>query len=342
MGKLNSNVEQWAARYQAREAELRSTCPHPKALYDYATSGIDEYLQGYGGDPTAGQNSLGLRIPSLATVDAGDNPLYSRYLFALCSVQVGHARRRLVGIGQYATIGWLQSYSVEDNVTHRSIECQIMTPSWRFDNGNLSYALTVHTQPPGPIGQYNADSFSFNNAPMGLLYQDATFNATDLNIYGRPDYYTSLIGYVPPNNGVPYGTSLVPALGTFYDTRFPWNYGDCLGNIDVEVEGPCTVTLWASCRQRDTERGAEVRVVSPNDTPLSSGYGGPEEAFLQNFPDAIYWRVAGRMIWEDTECANGTCGGNTDNARFYSGLRVIDGGLSPKGGSLQSRGGATQ
>ena len=337
MGALARNVDDWARRYQAAQ---RSTCPHPKRIYDYASAGIDEYTQGILSDPSGSVNGMALRVPGLSTVASAkeaelSSAVFDRYLFALCSVQIGHARRRLVGLGQYATIGYLITKDVEDQSKSRSIECQVITPSFRFDSGNLSWHLTVHSEINRPIGALNADSFSYLFAPMSLVYQAATFNAANLNVYGRPDYYTTLTSYTPPNNGFPYGSALIPALGTFYDIRFPWNYGDCLGNMDFEVEGPCTVTFWCSVCQRDTSN--EIRATSPNDDPLETGWGGPEETFLQNFPDAIYWRVGGRMIWEDAECSEGTCSGNSDSARFYGGLRVIDGGRgggAREGGSL--------
>ena len=168
---------------------------------------------------------------------------------------------------------------------------------WRFQDGSVSW----HLMKIGPTGfgiSKASDAQSLNyrfTTTSALLYGGVpTFPATDVNPRGRPDFYTTITGYTPPNAGVPYGAPLDAQLGAFTDLRFPWNSNQAWNALDIPVVGPCYIALFASVKQTNpSSRG----VLSPAPTDL--GALTPESRFLLAYPNTIYWRVGGSLILED-------------------------------------------
>jgi hypothetical protein len=104
-------------------------------------------------------------------------------------------------------------------------------------------------------------------------------------------------GYAPPGK-VP-GVPLIGQLGTFYDLRFGWRDDHAVSSLDTEIEGPCEIALYASIDQ--TDPGSRTTLVVPGSLPGGPNGLGPEDAFVANFPDAIYWRIAGSLIFEEDQ-----------------------------------------
>jgi hypothetical protein len=103
-------------------------------------------------------------------------------------------------------------------------------------------------------------------------------------------------GYAPPYAGRPPGTVLIPEFGNFHDLRFPWKDDHAWESLDIEVEGPCAIELYASVQQ-----------TNPSTRPILdlTSLGGcccglpPEEQFIQTFTNAVYTRIAGSLIFEE-------------------------------------------
>ena len=263
---------------------------------EIASVGIDELLQGIGGDASGAAVSTGLRVPPLASPN--------RYLFCLASLTIGSEERVCIrGIRQLATIGIGLAPS-GSNPSYLS-ELAITSPLWRFQDGNISWHLMrIPFRQRSKLKPSNADNFIYRNAFPGsagaLLYESATFPAGHVNPAGRPDFYVSMTAYTPPNGGQPYGTPLLPAI---HDMRDPWSLPRSSDALRLFVDGPCHVALFASVLQTSGTWFATLPG-SGSITPAML-IGQPEEAWMQmalardgdseggNKPS--YWRVAGMI-----------------------------------------------
>jgi hypothetical protein len=272
--------------------------------WEIATTGFDEYLQLIGGDPysaNGASTSVGLRVPTLATPTVLLGGLTSRYLFLLSSFSVPEGGRvRIRGYRQMVTIGYKQVEG-ESSPTTRIVEQLVTSPFWRFADGNVSWH--IHR-----IGSPNAQGVPQNpgNGPADMSSFKQYWADGPALLYGPPaparpagDIYTNLGSYAPPNAGKPYGQPVASKQGTFYDLRSPWEADRAWDSLDIPIDGPDTIAFFASVRQTNPE--ARVALAAPS-TPLNYQAGlSSEEQFLLNFPNAIYWRVAGSLIVEEGE-----------------------------------------
>lgn len=259
-----------------------------RRVLEIASSGADEFLQGLGGGPDGGASAMGLRVPFLATPDA-----HRRYLFLLASFTIGDgARARILGYRQFASLG------VVLPGTQRFVEQEIFSPVFRLPDGNISWSIRRLGSPnasgfpqtlPTPL-DLNSFKKGWADGPA-LLYQSYTIAAGNR-------IYPQLTAYTPPNLGRPWGTPLSAGhQGTFYDLRTPWRDARAWGSLDMEVEGPDTIAMFASVYQ-----STGVYVVAPGSSTYSNGLS-PEEQFLGRFvpnegPGVRYWRVGGSLIVE--------------------------------------------
>ena len=251
---------------------------------------------------------MGLRIPPGATTVVGNvpplnnrgfpgfpGPLLNRYLFMLCAFNVNKGQcARLRGWRELLTIGIKQE---TDAGAFRVVEQEVFSPFWKFQDGNVSFHL-MDMGPPGgqglPLtvrGPFDLDNFKFRWATSpALLYDTGTVVPA-----GDP-FYVDLTTYVAPNQGKPYGIPLIPGMGVMYDLRTPWRSGGLPWHaIDIPVQGPRTVALFASVRQTDPD--TRIALVPPTAPAIFYPEGlSPEEQFLLNFPEAVYWRVGGGLI----------------------------------------------
>src|ERR1700687_1101782 len=269
------------------------------------TTGIDEQLQLVGSDPYAHIENVGLRVPFGPTATVGKvaplderacpefpGPLLNRYLFMLCAFNVNYKQcARLRGWRELVTIGTKQT---SDAGSPRVVEQEVLSPFWKFADGNVSFHL-MDMGPPGgqglPLtlrGPIDLNNFKFRWASSpALLYDTGTvMPAADL-------FYVDLTTYVAPHQGKPYGAPLIPGMSVMYDLRTPWRSGGLPWHaIDIPITGPRTVALFASVRQ--TNPATRVALTLP--LPIYPEALSPEEQFLLNFPNAIYWRVGGGLI----------------------------------------------
>lgn len=264
-----------------------------KTRFEVVTSGFDESLQTVFGDPYGGTSNVGLRVPTLAT-PSGAESYVNRYLFNLASFSVGEgARGRILGWRQLVTLGY--RYSSGTGAAPYTVELPVASPIWRFPDGNISWHLQRLGPPseagialpsPGPNDQRSL-KYKWCETPA-LLYQAVTLPALN-------PQYVDLTAYTPPNSGRPWGTPLQNGQqGTFYDLRANWRDDQAWFSLDIPFEGPDIVALFASVKQ--TNPSTRPTLALPG-TVYQNGLG-PEDLFLQNYPNAIYWRVAGSLIVE--------------------------------------------
>lgn len=241
--------------------------------FEVSTSGFDPTFQAIGTDQNHGSNYVGLRIPATPPTNG------SRWLFMLAQARFGANRRaRLVGIRQLITL--IAAVPNEEEGTTYYVEKPIVTPTWHFSDANVSWSLRrVPLNPSVPNNPLNSASTSqtYSRTPA-LLYETGHTPGT----------------YQPP---AVQGSPLVPDLGTWHDLRFPWDSANAWHNsVDIEVEGPCDISLYASVKQ--SVSGTRATLIASPSAGLSEALP-PEDQFLLLFTQAVYGRVAGSLIFED-------------------------------------------
>jgi hypothetical protein len=265
-----------------------------RRVFEINSSGVDEFLQGIGGDPFGGSSYVGLRVPTLATPSLPNGG--GRYLFNLASFSIATGiRARIVGYRQLLTLGAVITAAGSES-SARFVEMEVTTPTFRLPDGNVSWHIH-RLGPPNSQGFPTGDpanltdirslkkNFSINPA---LLYQSYTIPAGNA-------FYPDLTAYMPPNGGKPWGTPLrAGEQGTFCDLRTRWRDSRAWSSLDVELDGPETVAFMASVHQSAGASEAGVLSAIPN--------GMPEEQFVSAFAEsvtgAIYWRIAGALMVE--------------------------------------------
>lgn len=263
-------------------------CAPVNSRVEITSTGVDEVYQNLGSDPYGGISAVGLRVPAVA----GTSPR-SRYLFNLCGFRVADgATARVRGFRHGWTLGFAQENLIAG--TRRVVEQWVTDPTFQVDGGSISWHLRVMglNEPvvpnpgAGPI-QPALRNFAFRASDTpALLYQAATFPA------GVPIFYTQLTAYTPPFAGQPNGRALGGELGSFYDLKTDWRTPDAWHALDIPVVGPARVVFFASVQQRDLQKSVALVVPNPTDFPLAVP---AEEQFLQKYPNANIWRVAGAL-----------------------------------------------
>ncbi len=267
-----------------------------KRHIEIASYGIDEELQGLGGDPYRGLSNLGLRVPYLPSTGPD-----SRYLFNLASFTLAEGQlARVVGFRMFWTLGVRIGAA---GGPYRFVEQPVYQPAFHLPDGNISWHMRriAHHEVPIPnqgpvVPPLRGMAYRMSNNPA-LLYEQATPAGT---------FYVNMTAYTPPNLGRPWGTSLQNNLGTFYDQKSQWYEHGAWHSLNVPVDGPCTVMFAASVLQSNAS--SRVGLTVPD--PFYAGGLSAEEQFLLNFPyvasggedtpstGAIIWRVCGALIVE--------------------------------------------
>lgn len=267
--------------------------------------GLDEGMQLQGSDPYGSRSHVGLRVPTRPTASnaaANGTPLWqNRYLFTACSFSLGERQvARILGYRQLVTIGVeLAVVSGETTEGKRVVEQLVTSPFWHFPDGGVSFHITkfgppnnqgaaLTTPPPGPVPA--GTSYKHARAP-GLLWQSITLPA------GNP-FYTELTAYKPPNAGRPLGTVLHDGhQGSFTDLRTTWTTHGAWSALDLDVEGPSTITGSISVQQ-NVANGPLTAIPGFPPSPFYPAGLSAEEQFLLNFPTAQYFRVGLSLVVE--------------------------------------------
>jgi len=266
-------------------------CEPPRKRIEIATTGSDEFSQGIGHGPQSEASNVGLRVPALATPN-GPTGYGKRYTFLLALFSVGEGRCAVVrGFRQLLTIG--QAGEAGEGGTAIA-EFPVTSPFWCFPDGNASWHLKL-------LGAPNAQGIPRAQAPaIDQQSFKRRFAETPCCLYETATVpnggsYTALSAYTPPNGGIPYGSDIQAGMGTFFDIRTQWTTHGGWYSLDIPVVGPQTVAFIATIKQTNPSGRA---VITPPD-PFYAGGLLPEDQFVLNFPNAIYWRVGGSLIVEE-------------------------------------------
>jgi hypothetical protein len=266
--------------------------------FEVSTVQVDSFLQAAapaGGDAFAGNVSTGIQIPTITQK--------TRFLCLLARAKFNIGRRvRLVGIRQYASIGATQNNGVGSAAYTSFFEKPIVSPRWRFPDGNISWhvmALEPNIPAPAFLGALPPGvTGNITNQPPGFAFVNTQTPAVLALTSGTDVFYGA------PNGGRPFGKPLTPDLGNIHDLRWPWDSANSWHySLDVPIEPPCDVCFFASVEQTDpTGRNNPTPPASPIAGAPAAGFSalGPEDQFLLTFPtSAIYWRVAGALIFAE-------------------------------------------
>jgi hypothetical protein len=265
----------------------------PKRIIEISSSGPDEFLQLIGGDPFEGSSAVGLRVPTVALPYVAGTA-NNRYLFNGCAFSIGEgAKARILGYRQLVTIGQADAGSGE-SPQPRFVEQEITSPVFRFPDGNVWMGLRytggpngqqIPPQSPPPYLPPYGTSFRFGMG-SSLLYESITLPAND-------SFYVDLLSYTPPNAGRPWGQPVQSGCD-WLSLQTPWRTHGAWHALDIDVEGPDTIAVFISVLQSNPDTRQSLAVPSP----FFPGGLSPEEQFLLNYPNAVYWRVGASLIVE--------------------------------------------
>lgn len=247
--------------------------------FEISTNTRDPSLQLVFADPQGSLTQLGLSIPS-AIPTRGARASQNRYLALLSKTKfaVGESAR-LVGMRQRVLIG--ETVGATGSATGYPVYTQVSTPDWHFSDGNVSWHLRrialeqLYTGNPNNSAEMQ---FLTSDTPS-ILFQDSPL---------------SVGGYSAPNGGYPPGNVLIPDLSDFHDIRFPWQDDHAWDSLDIEIQGPCIIALYASIMQTNPSTRATLTLPEGASVDVLL----PEEQWLQSFPQSIYTRIAGSLIFE--------------------------------------------
>lgn len=248
--------------------------------YEVSTKAFDPRFQTLGAGPDKSGEFVGVPVPSFA--GAGVD---GRYLFMLANARFGaHRRAHLVGIRTLVTILAQVSDGVSPPGTRTYfLERMIRNPTWSFQDGNVSFHLRqVSNVPNIPTNVLNrAGSAQGYAQTPALLYNTINYAGT----------------YSPP---AIQGDPLIPELGTWHDLRFPWESSQGWDSVDIQVDGPCDVALYASVKQTNPATRTTLTLPAFPNVQMEA-LEDSEDLFVFAFPQAQYGRVAGSLIFEEEE-----------------------------------------
>lgn len=263
-----------------------------RSRFEVASYGFDPDLCCLGSDPSGSIISAGLRVPTLATTSRA-----TRYLFQLATVKLGKCPVWLVGIGQMLTL--YTNTALGSGVPVAPVERFVRSdPSYHFTDATVSWHLRYLRSVPSYLRKHNVletESFAWrwSGSSPALVFEDATFNAANLDGRGHPDNYVPLTGYTPPYGGQPPGVD-VAGLGTFNSIEFPWDNPNAQAIEPVKLEGPGALVLYASVWQTNPGTRAVVQAPAAYPAPIDLGEAG----FVLDFPGAVYGRIGGLLRLE--------------------------------------------
>jgi hypothetical protein len=274
--------------------------------------GIDEALQGVGGDPFHGNASLGVRVPLLATqslVPAGQPPqtaLDLRYLLLLAQFTLGEdVEAEILGYRMWWELGVKLTLPGGPGSGFRIVRQEVKDPGFLLPDGNVSWHMTVlrgvssfdaitSDSAGPPPGARNIPGIAWRIASMsGLLYEAITLPPAD-------QFYVDLTAYTPPNKGRPFGEPIIDGFESFEGLRTEQVSHGAWNALHTKVKGPGLFGFYASVRQPLAAGQAIPVNLDPNNLAYPEGLSR-EEQFVSRFPPgasssgARIWRVGGAL-----------------------------------------------
>lgn len=245
-----------------------------------------------GSDPYQTSAYTGLVVPAAPSASIGN----ARYLFMLARATFGAGEQgsdnrgvRLVGIRQYAELvaripagsGPLDADSGPPTGSTVTFRREITQPLWHPLDGDISWHVMI-------VGRSSRrDQRNPQNAD-GVVYMDSMSPAL---------LYQSLAPYAPPNGGRPWGSPMVSSLGNIHELRYHWRDRYTQRALDVPINPPCDVALFASVRQNDPTTNPSFSDASDFTQQFSAL--SPEDQFVVAYASyAQYGSIAGALTFD--------------------------------------------
>jgi hypothetical protein len=121
----------------------------------------------------------------------------------------------------------------------------------------------------------------------GLCYMDSASPAL---------LYQAVAPYAPPNGGRPWGTPMTSSLGNLHELRYRWRDRYTQRALDIPINPPCDVALYASVRQCDPTKNPSF-----GDGATASQFAAlsPEDQFVVAYSAyAQYGTIAGSLVFD--------------------------------------------
>lgn len=259
-------------RLQNRVGGPAPRVPMRCGRYETTTVGFDQYAMLTGSDPWGTPSFTGLIVPSRPTVSP-----QTRYLFTLARHSFNSPENAWVrGVRLYTSL-----FGFSGSVG--PFELEITSPLWRFafGGGNVTFHLMT-------MGRGWRDTRNPANGPS-LRFERSK---------GPALLYQSLVPYVPPNAGRPWGKPLPNTdWGTVYDLRNKFRTDRAEQSLFIPVPSPCDIVLFASVWQHDP--GSSDSQNRPRFSTSQMTAASPEDRFWASFDNVQFGRVAGSLIVEE-------------------------------------------
>lgn len=247
------------------------------------TSSPDPTNQFVGSGPTLGDlGNTGIVIPDIPTPTQ-----LNRYLIRLCGIRLLPDCKAIIrGIRQYVTIGAEVPLSEDPIPKVFVFEKQIITPTWKFTDGNIAWFITKN----GPQQTDGSNPLPSSLAQPPLGFSPNVFDITPGILYNQ--LFTSPLNpYIPPFNGSPPGVIVNNQFSVWRDIRFAWQRFNTVDTLNFEINGPGDLCLWASVYQTNPL----TRTNPPSSPP--NPWLSPEDQFWSAYPSlARYYRIAGELL----------------------------------------------
>ena len=182
------------------------------------------------------------------------------------------------------------------------VEKPIVTPRWRFPDGNISWhVMALQPNVPAPAflsGLPAGVSGTIGNQTPGFAFANAMTPAILGLSSGASD-----APYTPANGGRPYGVPLTGDLGNMHDMRFPWDNAQSWHySVDVSIPTPCDIALYCSVLQTNISTRKLPKAPADSSVGTAAWFATltPEDRFMLANPDTSqYWRVAGSLVFAE-------------------------------------------
>lgn len=296
MGKRTDNVIRLQTHPDGVAAGIRSVLWDGR--HEIVPAGPNPEVMFIGSDPYNTNAYTGLVVPSTPSSAIGN----ARYLFLLARERFGTGEQssdkcgvRLVGIRQYAELvaripAGTAPLAEEggpptgSTVTFRK---EIESPLWHPFDGDISWHVMV-------INRVQRDTRNPQNSD-GIMFEDSLSPAMLYETIAGPTF--SPTAYTAPNGGRPWGIPIGASLGNMHELRYRWRDEKVEYALDIPIQVPCDVALFASVRQNNPALNPTLA-----DTTITQQFKAlsPEDQFVVAYSQfAQYGTIAGSLVFRE-------------------------------------------
>ena len=102
--------------------------------------------------------------------------------------------------------------------------------------------------------------------------------------------------YAPPNGGRPWGKPIKASLGNIHELRYGYRDQNAEYALDIPIQVPCDVALFASVRQNDPTTNPSL--ADPTNTPQFLALSDEDRFLVAYHQFAQYGVIAGALTFD--------------------------------------------